>query len=97
MRPAACTCMQIYVTSISRMSCSFDLFIKILKIIVVVVVVTVAIAAAYLLCCIVSVLTLYDIHCNYSLAGTLQLLLGYFCNCFSVGVEISCQDYSYLK
>ena len=51
----------------------------------------------YLLSFIVSVLTLYDIHCNYSLAATLQLLLGYFCNCFNAGVAISCQNYSHLK
>ena len=52
-----------------------NLFTKILKITVVVVVVAVAIAAAYLLSFIVSVLTLYDIHCNYSLAATLQLTI----------------------
>ena len=79
------------------MSCPFNRFTKILKITVVVVVVAVAIAAAYLLSFIVSVLTLYDIHCSYSLAGTLQLLLGYFCNCFNTGVAISCQNYSYSK
>ena len=96
MRPAACTCMQIYVTSTSRMSCPFYLFTKILKI-AVVVVVAVAITAAYLLSFIVSVLTLYDIRCNYSLAGTLQLLLEFFCNCFNARVAVSCQNYSYLK
>ena len=95
MRPAACTCMQIYVTSTSRMSSPCNLFTRILKITVVVV--AVAIAAAYLLSFIVSVLTLYGIHCNYSLAATLQLLLGYLCNCFNAGVAISCQNYSHLK
>ena len=63
MRPAPCTCIQIYVTSTSRMSSPCNLFTKILKI-TVVVVVAVAIAAAYLLSFIVSVLTLYD---NYTL------------------------------
>lgn len=61
MRPAGCTCMQIYVTSTSRMSYPFDLFTKILKV-TVVGVVAVAIAAAYLLSFIVGVLTLYDIR-----------------------------------